>query len=321
MSHEEPMRRVVYLDLATGEYREADEPLPSLARKEAGRSRQRGPRLFDVRALMERPFFALAGKPPPALPPYRSPDGRLTLNVEALDPARGVATIRDADSIIYVVSAMTAARTDAGGGEAELRTLCVQPGELLKAIGRPTGGRQFQLLAQSLERLRGTRIRTNIGPDGCLRDPQDFSLIESWQHGGRGRPWRIVLSAWLADAINQRQVLPISPDYFALSGGHERWLYRVARKHAGHQREGWTATLPMLWRKAGALSPLPRFVFELRRLCEIPDRLPEYGLTWREPDGDRRYPEIHFERRLRDHAWREDGDVSPLGEGQTSLEE
>ena len=33
-------------------------------------------------------------------------------------------------------------------------------------------------------------------------------------------------------------VLTIHPDYFILKGGIERWLYRVARKHAGSQDGG-----------------------------------------------------------------------------------
>ena len=33
-------------------------------------------------------------------------------------------------------------------------------------------------------------------------------------------------------------VLTIHEDYFLLTGGIERWLYRVARKHAGQQEGG-----------------------------------------------------------------------------------
>ncbi len=47
-------------------------------------------RLVDVSTLMERPFFALAGKPVPALPPYVSPNGDLRLHVQSQQPQIGL---------------------------------------------------------------------------------------------------------------------------------------------------------------------------------------------------------------------------------------
>ena len=35
-------------------------------------------------------------------------------------------------------------------------------------------------------------------------------------------------------------VLTIDPAYFALTGGLERWLYRLVRKHGGKQKNGWS---------------------------------------------------------------------------------
>ena len=47
-------------------------------------------------------------------------------------------------------------------------------------------------------------------------------------------------------------VLTIHEDYFLLTGGIERWLYRVARKHAGHQEIGWQFTVRQLYEKSGS---------------------------------------------------------------------
>jgi Replication initiator protein A len=45
------------------------------------------------------------------------------------------------------------------------------------------------------------------------------------------RPWEIELATWLYRAIiRQRDLLAVHPDYFRLTGGIERWLYRLARK-------------------------------------------------------------------------------------------
>ena len=45
------------------------------------------------------------------------------------------------------------------------------------------------------------------------------------------RPWEIELPPWLYNAIlRRRDILAVHPDYFRLTGGLERWLYRLARK-------------------------------------------------------------------------------------------
>ena len=59
------------------------------------------------------------------------------------------------------------------------RTLTFQPYDLLKTIGRLTGGHQYQLLRESLGRLQATSIVTNIRvPKG--KKQRQFSWIESW---------------------------------------------------------------------------------------------------------------------------------------------
>jgi hypothetical protein len=58
----------------------------------------------------------------------------------------------------------------------------------------------------------------------------------------------------------QGGVLWIDRAYFALTGGRERWLYRVARKHAGGAGEvGFAIAMLTLSEKSGAegaISPL-----------------------------------------------------------------
>ena len=61
-------------------------------------------------------------------------------------------------------------------------------------------------------------------------------------------------------------MLTIDRAYFDLTGGLERWLYRLVRKHGGRQQHGWSFELPHLHAKSGSLSPLKRFAFELRAI-------------------------------------------------------
>ena len=114
-----------------------------------------------------------------------------------------------------------------------------QPYELLKTIQRDTGGRQYKLLRESLARLQATTIRTNIRADKARRKERQFSWIESFtdvvdEQTQTSKGMSITLSDWFYEGVvMDGGVLSIDPLYFTISGGRERWLYRVARKHAG----------------------------------------------------------------------------------------
>ena len=62
-----------------------------------------------------------------------------------------------------------------------------------------------------------------------------------------------------------------------MTGGIERWLYRVVRKHGGHQSGGWAFTMAQLHMKSGSTQRLADFAKELRRTIER-QRLPGYWL-------------------------------------------
>ncbi len=75
-------------------------------------------------------------------------------------------------------------------------------------------------------------------------------------------------------------VLAVDPAYFEITSGRERWLYRVARKHAGgHGAEGFAVALPTLFEKSGAEGDYRRFKFELHRITKR-NALPEFYLAW-----------------------------------------
>ena len=123
------------------------------------------------------------------------------------------------------------------------RTICrarlsFHPYDLLKTIGRETGGRQYQLLREALGRLQSTTIVTNIRVKHGKKQRQ-FSWIEGWtdlvdEDGKQSRGMTLTLSDWFYEGLlMEAGLLSIDPVYFSITGGRERWLYRVARKHAG----------------------------------------------------------------------------------------
>ena len=79
-----------------------------------------------------------------------------------------------------------------------------------------------------------------------------------------------------------------------ITGGLERAVYRIARKHAGDQESGWTCRVALLHEKTGSDSAPKEFNRMLRKIVES-NELPEYDLSFtRTADGS---PAVHFVRR------------------------
>lgn len=79
-------------------------------------------------------------------------------------------------------------------------------------------------------------------------------------------------------------VLTIDPAYFQLTGGIERWLYRLVRKHGGRQPGGWQFDFRHLHRKSGSTAKPYDFACDLRALVAR-QSLPGYVLGIERLDG------------------------------------
>ena len=124
-------------------------------------------------------------------------------------------------------------------------------------------------------------IRTTIRQGEQWRR-QQFSWINEWgelvTHAGRVEGMEFVLPDWFYQGVlDRRLVLTIDPGYFALTGGIERWLYRVARKHAGRQAEGWRFDLRHLHTKSASTARFTDFALDIRRIAAR-QPLPGYRL-------------------------------------------
>jgi plasmid replication initiation protein len=88
--------------------------------------------LHDQREMMERPFFCLAKSKHVKPIDYVSPDSKVQVHVSA-NPDYGMATIWDADILIYCASVLA---DIARRGVTDVpRTLNLMPYDLLRAIG------------------------------------------------------------------------------------------------------------------------------------------------------------------------------------------
>ena len=220
----------------------------------------------DQHELMERPFFAINKNRKDPIE-YLSPDKKVHVTISA-DPLYGLATIWDADILIYLASVVCEMRRR--GINDIPRKITVRPANLLSAIGRSTGGKDYERLAHGMDRLVATTVKTNIRTNG--RREATFSWLDGWNHvvdeNEIVQGVTLEMSNWFYEAIQKdTSLLKIDPRYFKLKGGLERWLYRVARKHAGsHGERGFEIGLRTLHEKSGSSRLLRKFKFDLMKV-------------------------------------------------------
>ncbi len=236
--------------------------------------------LKDQREVMERPFFSLQKRKRVKPIEYTSPDGETWVKIEAI-PAYGMATIWDADILIWAASTLNRMREQ---GINDLpRTLRTTSYDLLRGIKRDTSGRAYQELQAALQRLQTTSISTSIRAPR-RRTKAGFNWLDKWTlevdpETDQPRGMTITLSDWVYEGIvGERSLLTMHQDYFLLTGGLERALYRIARKHAGNQRGGWTCRVEVLRDKTGSDSKPKEFNRMLRKVVEA-DQLPDYAVA------------------------------------------
>ena len=230
----------------------------------------------DAQDLMAWPFFSLAKSKRTA--PIDFKMGETWILVEAT-VEHGMATIWDADVLIWAASQIVEARD---AGRPTSRLIAATPHEILAFTERGTGKASYDRLKAGLDRLQSTTIATSIRQPNQRRRHR-FSWINEWKErlDERGRPLGIemIVPDWFyAGVLDQALVLTIDRQYFSLTGGLERWLYRIVRKHGGKQSGGWSFDVSHLHLKSGVLSPLKQFAFDLRAIV-VKQPLPGYVLA------------------------------------------
>ena len=236
--------------------------------------------LFDISpkddiSSMEHPIFAFKGGDT-RLRQYEHNGVSLTV-----EPGRfGLATIHDKDIWIYCISqlseAMNRDRKDVS------RTIRFVAYDFLKTTNRPTTGGSYKRLGDALARLAGTRLVINKETNG-KRSRGGFGLIDSWEIVEKDGSDRMVslevtLPDWLYRAVQGREVLTISKDYFRLRKPLDRRIYEIARKHCGRQST-WKISLGLLHLKSGSTASLREFRRAIKSLADS-NELPDYRVKF-----------------------------------------
>ena len=260
----------------------------------------------DAQDLMAWPFFSLAKTK--RVRPIDFRMGEVSILVEAT-AEHGMATIWDADVLIWVASQIVEARDC---GRSTSRLIAATPHEILSFTRRGTGKASYERLKAGLDRLQSTTVATSIRQPHQRRRHR-FSWINEWREcldsSGRALGIEMIVPDWFYEGVlDAALVLTIDRAYFGLTGGLERWLYRIVRKHGGKQKGGWSFDVAHLHLKSGALSPLKRFAFELREIVRR-QPLPGYRLELEHALGRERLsfvciPEDSFDAAMRRLGYR-----------------
>ncbi|MBP9481921.1 MAG: replication initiator protein A [Parabacteroides sp.] len=234
------------------------------------------PSMKDDIASMEHPLFALkAGDCRPRKYEHNGVMIEIRPAVQI-----GMATIHDKDIWIYCISKMMAALNK---GELINRTVRFTAYDFLVTTNRRTDGDSYERMKDSLDRLRGTTVTTNI-ETATRREARGFGLIDSWhiieeeEKTQRMIAIEVTLPDWLYRSVKDKAVLSISPNYFRLRKPLDRRIYELARKHCGKQRS-WSISIELLHKKTGSTAPIRNFKIAIKSLVESND-LPDYKLEY-----------------------------------------
>ena len=228
------------------------------------------------RSLMAFPFFALSKNAWMKPLAYATP----TVSIEVRPSARGVATIYDKEIVLYIASLM-ASKIDEGMAVSQDFTFTAH--DLFSVTGSNHSARSYSRLADALERLQGTQIKTNIEAGGEGEDGFFSWLSEArlqYARSGKGekrlKAVKVRLCDWLFRAIlRDRQVLDYASTYFQL-GPIERRIYEVARSTCvdGEPLEMDLQTLKL---QIGFQNPLSNFRIAMRQIAAA-NAIPDYDI-------------------------------------------
>jgi len=234
----------------------------------------------DLMAQLEHPFYSLSKKPETTVKRYEHNGNWL----EIVQSVKGLATIYDKDILIYCISQIIAKKNQ---NEPISKRVRITARDLLMFTNRGTSGKDYDALCEALDRLDGTRIRTNIR-QGDEEQFNAFGLIDSaavarkFGRDGRLLWCEVTLSDWVFDAVKKNDYLTMHRDYFRLRKPIERRVYEIARKHCGRQPT-WSIGVELLHKKSGSKSPLKHFRYLLKELARN-NHLPDYLVEMNEKD-------------------------------------
>ncbi len=237
----------------------------------------------DSRETMEVPFLSLSKRPRSEPIKYEADGVEVTVTAPA---ETGIANIWDWDLIMWLLSQL---REAVDLGQTVSRQIRFSRWAYLKDVRRRVTGREYQRLEAAIKRLTSTTVETTIRAPAGSR-----TVIFHWiEHSDLVRDSQgklsdaiVTLPKWLFEAVtDHRLVLSMHRDYFLLTGGFERWLYRFIRKGAGENPAGWKWKFRTLYGRSGTTQGFKFFAKEMHKIIDNSPLL-NYELSKLEHEGE-----------------------------------
>lgn len=207
---------------------------------------------------------------------YELKDCLITVDGSA---SAGLATVFDYDIFLHMVSSLAEAMREyqikqGKGLRPELPARVYRPSaaHILRFCQRASGGKQYKDLESALDRLQGTRIKIVNLSDGKRREVVAMPLIQTFKiisktASGNIDVVEIGVPDWVYNGVvRQRgapQILTLNPQYFLITQGIGRYIYRLARKAAGKGEARYS--LSEVHKRSGSLQALPQFAQKVRQ--------------------------------------------------------
>ena len=238
--------------------------------------------LRDVIELMEVPIVSLSkNRTAPII--YESRDGSTKVKITS-HTGHYLASIYDWDIVLFVSSKLQESMNN--GSDVPPRTLVISRHEFIKAICRHAGKTTNKEIEASLARLQLTGIETTINNED-YRYRSGFGFLDSWGYTARKdvKEFRITLSDWLYEiTCSKGALLKVAPEYFNITSGLKRFLYRTARKHVGSKNNSWIFSARTLYDRSGSEQEFKKFKYDLKNAVADND-IPGYLMEWIKEDG------------------------------------
>ena len=195
----------------------------------------------------------------------------------------GLATMMDKELWIYAITKLVELRNE---GKNIARTIHFHAYDYLKTIKGDTGGKTYKEFLQSLERLCGTRVYTNIETDK-VRERGNFGLFDSYYIKEESDKEKmahveITLPDWVFRSITSNQIKTISSEYFNIRKPVYRRLYEIGLKHCSEQ-QSFKISVEKLFEKLGSAGHIRDFRQDLKTLT-AENNLPDYHFRYDEDE-------------------------------------
>lgn len=229
----------------------------------------------DDMASMEHPFLSLSTRPDHRHLKYENNGNWIKIKPSST----GLATIHDKDILMYVMSSLMSAKNK---GLPLSNRVQFKAYDYLKSTKKDISGDSYDKLMDSLRRLKGTSIETNIQTGGFIYE-KEFGLIDDWEVVSKEKDngkkvmiyLEIRLSDWIFNSIiNPKGVLTVTDEYFKIRKPTNRRLYEIVKKHLGVDKNHWKISLQKLQLKMGSNATIDKFRYNIRQSAK--DNLPEF---------------------------------------------